>query len=893
MKRFLSICCFLLFTLSIVAQSPLEKVIDFSVYDLPLDKTLNYLMEVADVDIAFSHTVLSVDRRITVRIEQQTVGYVLGYLLRGEPVGVELVGEQILLIPKAPEPERRFTVSGYLSDASSGEPLIGANVYSKELNKGTTTNPYGFYSLTLPVGSWQLSVSYLGYQLQEPQFNLSADLELDLELEPSLTLDSIVITARPFLETNQSTPLGTNIFIPEEMEVLPTLGGEADVIRLAYTMPGVQTGADGYGGLSVRGGNVDQNLILLDGVPVYNPSHLLGIYSVFNGSAIRSAKLIKGGFSARYGGRVSSVLDVRTKEGNNKAYEVEGDIGLTSGKFSVEGPIVKEKSSFFVSARRSFIDLYSRPVSRRLRELNGSNGELGYYFYDVNAKFNAKIGKKDHIYFSVYNGGDNYSNQIQYNQVLGDTTVVDDYRQLNHWGNSIASLRWNHQFGSKVFSNATLTYSRFSYDSEDLIERVFFNNFQPVSEEYIYFTYKSNNRDIAGKIDFDYVPTLDHYIRFGVSFIQHRFQPGAVQFDETVQQKDSLDAETINVLLNKNPLYSNEFDFYVEDEWKPTSWMTLNAGIRTTLLHVNDLTRFYAQPRLRLSVRPFTRLELNAALDRSIQSLHLLSASGIGLPRDLWVSATQRIAPIEAWQYSGGLRYFLDEKTEVSVEGYYKTLDNLITFQEGSLAEIDGVNWQNKVVVGEGWSYGGEFLLRRHTGKTTGWFSYTYSFAERQFEEVNLGFRYPFKLDRRHNTNLMIAHAFNERWTASFSWTYASGAATTVPVSKYVYNQLNLLYSDFPPQFPFVVAAFDNGRRNDIRLPDYHRMDVQVNWQIPRTWGNQTLSFGIYNVYNRLNPFNYILADRLNDAGEVVPQYLQISLVPILPSVRYRVQITR
>lgn len=883
---------FFLFGCSGVAwsQSPLNQVIDYSVEEVSIEKALYHLMEVAEVDIAFINNIFPPDKRVSLTVRQQTVGYVLGFLLQDEPVGIELVADQIVIVLKKQPPPSRYTVSGYLTDQTSGEPLIAANIYTNDFTKGTETNQYGFYSLTLPQGRIRLNISYLGYQSKVIPLNLSQDLALNVELVPSLTLDSIVIIAPVREELRQGPRLSTNTFNLEELEQLPALGGESDLIRLAYTMPGVQTGADGFGGLTVRGGNVDQNLILMDGVPIYNSSHLLGIFSVFNSSAVRSAKLIKGGFPARYGGRVSSVLDVRTKEGNLKNYEAEADIGLTSGKFSLEGPIVKEKSSFFITARRSFIDFFSKPISRRLRAADGANGVLGYYFYDFNAKLNTQLSSRDRLFFSLYNGSDNYSNQIQFNQVFGDSTLIDDIQTRVHWGNTIASLRWNHQFSNKLFANTILTYSRFFYESEDLVERLLLFNFQPASSEFTYLTYKSNNRDLAAKIDLDYVPTPDHYIRFGASYTGHKFQPGAVRFDEMVQ-RDSINDENISGLLNKNPLYSNELELYVEDEWQVADWLWVNLGMRALVYHVLDYTQLYWQPRIQASVQVLPRLQLFGSAGRAVQPLHLLSNSGVGFPRDLWVSATPRIAPVESWQFVVGTHYRLDKQTEITLEGYYKKLDNLITFQEGSLIQIDGLNWQNKVATGQGWSYGGEFQLRRVAGKMTGWFSYTLAFADRQFEEVNLGIRYPFKFDRRHNFQLQTAYAINEKWTASLGWTFSTGAATTLPLYKYLDNQLNLLYSNLPPQFPFVLEAIDFGRRNDVRLPNYHRMDVQFNYRIRRDWGVQTLSFGFYNVYNRLNPFNYILADRPNEAGDIVPQYLQISLVPILPFLRYRLEL--
>ena len=875
----------------LAAQNPLDKRLDLSADRLALEEVLYLLMEEGDVPISFSNQLLPSEVRITLYVQNERLETILQRIFQGTHVGYRVVGDRIVLIRVEPPPPRKLTISGYVRDQSSGEPLISANVYDPIRGRGTVTNSYGFFSLTLDEGLIHLYVSYLGYQNEHRQLTLLDHQRIDIELVPSLTLNEVVVLAtQSGGRLSEISPVSKNSMTPDEMEAMPALGGEADVLRFCYTLPGVQTGADGFGGMAVRGGNVDQNLVLLDGVPVYNSNHLLGIYSVFNTSAIRSTQLLKGGFPARYGGRISSVLDVRTKEGNMKEFAAEGDLGLTSGKITIEGPILRDKSSFFLSGRRSFLDLYSRPVSRRIRERNGFTGELGYYFFDLNGKVNTRLGQKDRLYLSLYSGGDDYDNQVQLNQTAGDTTLVEDSRQAVFWGNTISALRWNHLFSDKLFMNATGTFSRFFYQSRDLLDDVTFVNFQPISRDYVFYEYRSNNRDWAGKLDFDYMPNPDNYVRFGLCYTAHRFQPGAIAFDEAFLL-DSLTEDSINILLDKSALRSYEYEGYVENEFWLDDHFSANLGLRMAVYEVHGRVRVYPQPRVHFSYCMNERLTFNLALGKSVQSLHLLSNSGAGLPRDLWVSSTERIAPIESWQFVGGPVVNLAPGWKLQAEGYFKLMNNLITFQEGSLAEIDATNWQNKVSVGSGRAYGAELFLEKKQGNTTGWLSYTLAFADRKFEDVNLGKRFPYRFDRRHNVNLQVNHRFEGRpWQISLGWTFSTGSATTLPRSSYQFNQLNLLYTNFPPQFPFVLQASENGSRNDIRLPAYHRLDLSATYQLKTSWGEQEFVAGVYNAYNRLNPVYYLLVDRPNEQGVLVPQYSQLSLLPIVPSLRYRVR---
>ncbi len=863
---------------------------NWKIQNSTLEAALYGLTDLTGVPISFTNKAVEEVTGLTFNFKGKTLDYMLSAILRGTNFMYKWESGQVFVNRKDRIPQKKWTLSGYLRDANSGEPLIGATIYSSALKKGAVTNEYGFYSLTLQEGSVELLFSYLGYEQRNLPVKLYSDQMINLDLKSSILLKEVIVTAPLISPSPLGWAAGKHGFLQEDVNSVPSLGGEPDVLRLSYLLPGVQTGADGLGGLSVRGGDVDQNLVLLDGVPVYNAAHLLGAFSVFNSSAIRDAQLIKGVMPARYGGRASSVLDVRTKEGNNKEWEAEADVGLTSGKVSLEGPLIREKSSIFLGARRAFVDLLSRPLTRLYWEDKGKEGELGYYFADINAKVNLKLGQNNHLLASFYTGGDNFLNHLYEEVGTGDSLVSNFTDARVQWGNIIGSLRWNHLFSGKLFSNTTLTFSRFSYRSKDTYERNVLLGDGLIDRDYLLFRYNSNNRDFALFTDFDYRPTAGQTIRFGGSVALRRFQPGAIAFDERTSP-DSLTDESFQQSLKKSAQHSNEIDLYAEDEFQISGEFGGNIGLRGTGILVGGEWLFFIQPRIQLYFLAGPDFRASIGVGRNIQSLHLLSNSGVGLPRDLWVSSTSRVRPIDAWQVTGGFQWGKVEKGwSAQVEGYYKTMANLITFQEGLLTAIDATNWQNKVAVGEGWSYGAELMVR-HTGKRfSGWVAYTLSNSRRLFEEINLGESFPFRFDRRHALHTTAALRIGKRWKVSLVWTYSTGTATTLPLSSYQFNQFNLNSFDEPLQFPFVLDVSNFGRRNDVRLPNYHRLDLDIQYEWGKKRLKHQLTLGAYNAYNRFNPLYYLLSKNPDESGQVKPRYVEVAVMPIFPALRYQVQ---
>lgn len=776
---------------------------------------------------------------------------------------------------------QKFTISGYIKDASNGENLIGANVFDVNMQSGTSTNHYGFYSLTLPSDSVHLIYSYVGYGTQTTTFYLNKDTTISIELVDNALLEEIVISGDEVEKIQEATQMSTVSVPVEQIKSLPALLGEVDVLKVMQLLPGVQSGNEGTSGLYVRGGGPDQNLILLDGVPVYNASHLFGFFSVFNSDAINNVQLIKGGFPARYGGRLSSVIDINMKEGNMKEFHGEGSVGLIAAKLTLEGPIVKDKTSFIVSGRRTYIDLLARPLIRAQSE---GSGTAGYYFYDLNAKVNHKFSNTDRLYLSTYFGDDKFYYRYKDDGIFGDQNL--EYREESglQWGNFTTALRWNHMFGSRLFSNLTLTHSRYRFNIFSESENEYFNSDENKKEtEYLKAAYLSGINDFAAKIDFDYIPSPRHYIRYGVNAIRHTFNPGAfnIRSNEAITE--------IDTTLGSSKTLAVEYAGYVEDDIEVTDKLKVNAGLHLIGFYVNK--KFYKslQPRIAARYLVGGNLSVKASYARMTQFIHLLTNSGIGLPTDLWVPATDRIPPQNAAQVALGVAKGFKNRYEVSLEGYYKNMNNLIEYKEGASFISIGSDWQNKVAVGNGRSYGSELLIQKKEGRTTGWIGYTLSWSNRQFDHLNLGKRFPYKYDRRHDIGLAVVHHWKERVDFSFSWVFGTGNAITLPQATYAGEETSQYYHS-PDNSFFPSSLYYYGERNSFRMKAYHRLDLSVAFKKKKKWGERTWTVGVYNAYSRKNPFYIYLSEQeeyRNGVYRYKSQFKQVSLFPFIPSISY------
>ncbi len=754
---------------------------------------------------------------------------------------------------------QKYTISGYISDKETGEQLIAANVLDQKSALGAITNTYGFFSLTLPTDSVILSFSYIGYEPQTFALLLNKDQTLNIELSPALSLQTVEVVEQRLQKIEESSQM-SRIEIPiEQIKKVPALLGEVDVLKTLQLLPGVQSGGEGQSGLYVRGGSPDQNLILLDGVPVYNVSHLLGFFSVFNADAIKNVTLTKGGVPARYGGRLSSVLEINMKEGNSEKFQGEGSVGFISSKLTLEGPIQKGKSSFIISGRRTYVDFLIKPIVKKQAEGDGNQVTPTLYFYDLNAKFNHKFNDKHRLYLSMYSGEDKFGIQTRENYESGNYAELDGNTD---WGNVISALRWNYQISNRLFANTTLTYSKFNFDFGSAIEETFEGEREKFAARYFSGIY-----DWAGKVDLDFIPNPNHYIRFGGEATHHTYDPGAFQF-----QLDITDEISLDTTLGSTTSKSWEYKVYVEDDIQFGA-LKANIGLHATAFDVENKQYYSFQPRLGLRYLMSNDIALKASYTKMSQFINLLTNESLSLPTDLWVPSTARIKPQDSWQVAGGLATTLWKQYEFSLEGYYKEMKNVISYKAGaSFLGIDQ-DWQDKVTQGDGKSYGVELFLQKKKGKTTGWLGYTLSWNWRQFEEINGGKRFPFKYDRRHDISLVLSHEISKRISITGAWVYGTGNALTIPLYRY-----NHYYN-------WEIESV--GEKNSFRMAPYHRMDLNVEIQSKknanRRW-HGVWNIGTYNAYNRNNP--YFVTPGQNDAGQRT--FRQISIFPIIPSVSYK-----
>ena len=763
---------------------------------------------------------------------------------------------------------QKSTLSGYLKDAETGEALIGGRIYIDSLKIGVVSNIYGFYSLTLPNGTHDVMFSFIGKEPIKTRVILDQNIELAINLKDnSNTLTEVVVTGEK--KQQESTEMSTVTLSMEKVKTLPVLLGEKDIIKTLQLLPGVQSGSEGSSGIYVRGGGPDQNLILLDGVPIYNANHLFGFFSVFNADAINQVKLVKGGFPAEYGGRISSVIDIRMNEGDMKKIHGEGSVGIISSKLMLNGPIIKDKTSFMITGRRTYIDLLARPLIKAANSQNGNDQVTGgYFFYDVNAKLNHIINANNRIYFSTYLGNDKFYVNSEYDYINDSKTYIEENTGGIKWGNKIVALRWNHKFSPKLLLNTTLNYSDYQFTTGFGLTSYEKGNQANPTQDFS-FEYLSGITDFGGNMNFYYYPSPKHDVQFGIGQTYHTFKPGVNQL------KLSDGSSDLDTSFGSARTYAHEFYGYIQDDFSITKRLSLNAGLHFANFLVREKLYNSLQPRASFNFQLDDKSSLKASYAKTTQFLHLLTNTSIGLPTDLWVPVTDSIPPQQGNQVAFGYTRELSKGYRVGAEAYYKTMKNLIEYKEGASFFGSNQNWEGLVEVGNGYSYGLEMLFEKRTGKTTGWIGYTLSWTNRQFANINNGEEFPYRYDRRHDISFVLTHKFNDKVDIGVVWVYGTGNAITLALQKYN-SSGGVEFGDSE------VNHID--QRNGYRMPSYHRLDLGVNIHKPKKWGEATWSFGLYNAYNRQNPF-YLDIGYLQGGNEKVLK--QISLFPILPSVSY------
>ena len=764
-----------------------------------------------------------------------------------------------------------YTLSGFIEDANSGEQLLGATVWHAASTSGTTANVYGHYSITLPEGKQEVLFSYLGYSPQKIQIDLGEDLKLDIQLTAGLELGEAVVESSASERIEDQVQM-SKIEVPiDQIKKLPAIAGEVDLLKSLQLLPGVQSGNEGSSGIYVRGGSPDQNLIMLDGVPLYSVSHLFGFFSVFNADAVRKISITKGGYPARFGGRLSSILEVTMKEGHKKEVHGAGSISMLASKLTLEGPLVKDKASFMISGRRTYLDLLVNPIIRNASN-DGTQVDPRYFFHDLNAKINWRLGDRDRIYLSTFQGVDDFGVRTRSDFNGGS----DDIDLGLDWRNAVLALRWNHEWGPRLFSNVTLMQSSYDFNTGfDFSE----TNTSGTSSETTRFAslYNSGIRDIGGRIDFDYAPSNRHFVRFGGNVTRHRFLPGATQII-----LDAGDEFNFDTILGSPDIFSTEAFLYVEDEVKLAEDLTANVGLHGSSLAVEGANYASLQPRLAVNKRLPNGAALKASYAAMTQFVNLLANEGLTLPTDLWLPSTARIRPQQSWQVAvGGAKTY--GELEVSLEGYYKSMDGLLSYKEGAsfgagAFQTNGSTWEDAVTQGEGRSYGEEMLIQKKKGRTSGWLGYTLSWSDRQFDEINSGNRFPFTYDRRHDVSIVVVHELSEKWSLSGTWVYGTGRALTLNEVQYG-SVLPSYYGGLEP-ITFEVPS----NRNSFRMSPYHRADISATRTKTVKNGDRSLVLSVYNVYNNLNPF--FALPGTNDQGVAVIR--EYGLFPFIPSIAWQ-----
>jgi hypothetical protein len=757
--------------------------------------------------------------------------------------------------------QSKFTISGSVREAGSLEKLPGVTVANLKTREGTATNNFGFYSLTLQPDTVELIFSYVGYNPIKKKFVLKADTVVNIDLGV-VELKTVEISAEQQESISDNTQM-SQVSIPvEQIKQIPALLGEKDVLKVIQLMPGVQKGQEGSSGFYVRGGGPDQNLIILDDATVYNAFHLFGFFSLFNGDALKSVELTKGGFPARYGGRLSSVLEMQMKDGDRQQFHGEAGIGLISSRLMLEGPILKGKSSFIVSGRRTYIDVLSIPFQKAA---NPEGGLAGYFFYDFNAKANYEINAKNTLYLSGYFGRDKFYARFN------NSGSERNSRASLSWGNATGTLRWNHIWNSRLFSNSSLIFTNYQLGI-GLRE-----NFS--GGDFFELNYSSGIRDYSFKHDFEFVPNPRHYVRFGLMSTYHQFRPSAFVIDDSYSGGVEEKAQLIEAW---------ESGIYAEDDWTVTSRLKVNMGLR--LSYFTTQKKHYWRPEPRIAARYILRenLSLKASWAIMNQYLHLLSNTGIGLPTDLWVPATKRVSPQRSWQAAAGIAHDIPKhKLMVSLEGYYKRSFDIIGYKEGASflavgdlgANGEPVSWEDNVTAGQAWSYGVEFLVQRKFGKFTGWIGYTLSWTQLQFDSLNFGKKFYARYDRRHDISLVGIYKLNENITFSATWVYGTGNAITLPQAEYSLP----VHAPGSQGFGGNWFVTDYGEKNSFRMAAYHRLDIGVQFHKKLKRSERTFELSAYNVYSRQNPFFYYVGN--DNQGN--RRLRQVSLFPIIPSVSW------
>jgi hypothetical protein len=823
----------------------------------PLRVAMTELTKQYGLDFAYSSDQINLDQLVNVNLQKATLEQTLKALFNETDILYNLNGSQIVLYRN---PNYRYTISGRVHEKGTGELLIGTVVQTNPVAAGAVTNGYGYYALSVPAGKYTLACLYVGFKPYYLNIDVGSNQTIDIEMEASSLLSEVVISEAGV--HNQSVLNKVDVPL-KKIGDIPMILGEKDVLKYMMLMPGLQKGNEGNSYLYVRGGSQDQNLVLMDDATIYNAYHLYGLSSLFNGSELRNAELIKGGFSSRYGGRLSSVLNMSLKDGNRERLKGEASAGLISSSMVLEGPIVKNKASFMVSGRRSYIDAMSRLVAQNKEQ------ELGYYFYDVHAKLSADINSKNRIMLSGYYGNDDMANQSE--------ELLPRNRDGIQWGNRVLSFRWNHYVNQKLFTNTAVSYSNYR-------SRIAYGQINPTNQALESSELRSAISDITFKSDIDYLLTNQQRLKAGIGWITHFVNPSTSLYRSN--------AGTTPTVYDSSVAH-NPYT-YVEYENTYANQLYVSAGLRFAY-YQNEAEYYRIEPRLLIRWQPSKYLEIGSSYAMMNQFLHLISSfNGLGLPSDVWLTSNANLVPQQSQLITLGVTHNRVgiEGLSVAVEGYYKQLTNIAVLREGGsfflllpLLDEKAIvqDWRSLLTQGNANAYGVEFSVRKESKKWNGWVSYTWSKTMMTVDGINNGKPYAANYDRRHDLGIFLQYRINTHWKIASSWVFGSGYPLTLPTSQYVPIQHNSVYGEYIQNY--------YGAKNNLRMEAFHRLDLSLQYQ--HELGKRMkglLAVSIYNVYNRANPFFYEITQRDVNAGDNTYVLKRTSLFPIMPSLSYSIQ---
>ncbi|MBC7451025.1 MAG: TonB-dependent receptor [Cytophagales bacterium] len=738
-----------------------------------------------------------------------------------------------------------YTISGTITDSESGEPIIGALISLSNQKSGTASDVNGAFSLKSSSTKDTLQIQYFGYKRYNEPVHVTKNIHLQIPLVQDISaMETVVIETNRNAAELEKTQMSTVEITSEEARLLPALGGETDMLKVLQLKPGIKNGGEGSAGLYVRGGGPDQNLFLMDGAQVYNPTHLFGFFSIFNSDAVKSIELYKGDFPPRFGGRLSSVVDVHMRNGDTSKIKVRGGIGVIASRLTIEGPFPHKKGNFIISGRRTYFDIFTRMLNRA----NGNNPNYDripdYYFWDLNGKFNYQINKKNSLSLSSYYGKDKFN--------FNDDLFKFDFK----WGNFVNILSWNHSFNQRFSSTTSIIYSRYKYNITNSA-----NGFN--------FNLQSGIQDWTIKSDFNYRLNEKHTLDFGATITTHSF---------LISRLNAGSDDGKITLGAGQHLYAQEYGIYLSDQYTITSRLKIQGGLRFSAF-TNKVVYKGWEPRFSARYRVTERQSIKLSYARMFQYIHLASNSGASLPTDIWYPSTANVHPQISDQVAAGHQIsFFHDKLFLSNEIYYKYMQHMIDFRDGAQLFVNN-NLEGEFVYGKGWSYGWECYLEKKTGRTTGWIGYTLSWTWRQFDAINNGNLFPARYDRRHDISVVLMHKLTDRIFVSATWVYGTGNAISLPVGR-------ILVQDVLDANPIVVPVYTD--RNAFRMAAYHRMDLGLVYKLKPKWGEADLTFSIYNVYNRKNPY-FIYFEEVKNSDGVVVAYRakQVSLFPIIPTLTF------